>query len=121
MSESAYDADPQTDWYATESETTEEVIALYRRVQTFADETITGLPLDAVGRVPWWPPDRGRPSLGQLLSYVSLDLARHAGQADILREQIDRAVGWWGPGDNLPQGYDWPAYVAKLTAIAERF
>jgi uncharacterized damage-inducible protein DinB len=121
IADEQYDADPQADFYATEDETADGLIDLYRRVQAFADETIAELPLDAVGRVPWWTPDRGRPTLGQLLSYVSLDLARHAGQADILREQIDGAVGWWGPGDNVPPGYDWAAYVDKLTRIADRF
>lgn len=121
IADEQYDADPQADFYATESETAAGIVALYRRVQEFADQTIADLPLDAVGRVPWWSPDRGRPTLGQLLSYVSLDLARHAGHADILREQIDGAVGWWGPGDNVPAGYDWAAYVAKLAGIADRF
>lgn len=38
-----------------------------------------------------------------------------------MREQLDGAVGWRGKSDNLPDGYDWPAYVAKLTKLADRF
>jgi len=117
---SDYDEDPQVDWYATADETVTGIVDLYRRVQAFADETITTLELDSPGRVAWWGPETADVTLGQMIDYVALDLARHAGQADILREQIDGAVGWWGPGDNVPQGYDWPAYVAKLTAIADR-
>lgn len=49
------------------------------------------------------------------------DLAQHTGQADILREQVDGSVGWREPGDNVPDGYDWPGYVARLTRLAEAF
>lgn len=49
------------------------------------------------------------------------DLAQHNGQADILREEVDGSVGWRQPGDNIPDGYDWPEYVARLTGLAETF
>jgi hypothetical protein len=58
ISDEDFEADPQADWYATESETCDGIIDLYRRVWTFADATIEELPLDALGRVPWWPEDR---------------------------------------------------------------
>ena len=48
------DPDPLAGWYATETETAAGIVDLYRRVQAFADETIDTLPLDTVGRVPWW-------------------------------------------------------------------
>lgn len=115
-----YDADPQADWFATEDETAQGVVALYRRVMTFADETIDALDLDATGSVPWWD-DGNQVTLGHIMTHVHADLARHAGQADILREGIDGAIGWWSPGDNTPDGYDWPAYVTRLTTIADRF
>jgi uncharacterized damage-inducible protein DinB len=117
----AFDEDPQADWYATEDESAASIVALYRQVQEFADETIDQLELSARGEVPWWAEGRREVTLGRLIVYVSLDLARHAGQADIIREGIDGAVGWRRPDDNVPGDYDWPAYVAKLTAIAERF
>src|SRR4051794_27015825 len=36
----SYDADPQSDWYASADETKDGLIDLYRRVGRFADETI---------------------------------------------------------------------------------
>lgn len=117
----ADDEDPQTDWYATEHETKDGLIELYRRVWTFADRTIEQLPLDAPGQVPWWRPERRDVTLQQILVHVIYDLARHAGQADIMREQYDQAVGWQPANSNVPDAYDWPAYVAKLTALADRF
>ncbi len=117
----AYDADPQSDWYATEDETKAGLIDLYRRVAAFADETIEQLPLDAPGRVPWWPPDRCEVTLQRIIVHVLYDISRHAGHADIMREASDGAAGLGRQNDNLPTDYDWTAYVAKLTALATRF
>lgn len=117
---SAYDDDPQADWYVREDESKDGLIDLYRRVAAFADETIEQLPLDATGRVPWWHPDRNEVTLQRVIVHVLDDLARHAGHADIMREQYDGAVGWKPDNSNLPD-QDWPAYVAKLTEIANRF
>lgn len=118
--DSALDTDPQADWYATEDETLDGIVDLYRRVWAFADETIDSRPLGAPGRVPWWPPDRAEVTLQQILVHMATELARHAGQADILRELADESVGLHVEHDNMPQ-LDWPAYVAKLTRLAERF
>jgi uncharacterized damage-inducible protein DinB len=117
----AYDDDPQADWYAREDETKDGLIDLYRRVAAFADETIEQLPLDATGRVPWWRPERAEVTLARILVHVIYDVARHGGHADIMREQYDGEVGWQQASPNVPDGYDWPAYVAKLTDLAERF
>lgn len=117
--ESAFDVDPQADWYATEDETAAGMLDLYRRVAAFADATIEELPLDAIGRVPWWPAERATVTLGQVVVHVLTDLARHCGHADVLREEIDGAVGMRTDATNIPDT-DWPAYVAKLEAIAER-
>ncbi len=117
--EEAYETDPQADWYATAEETAEGIVDLYRRVWTFADETIDTHPLDALGRVPWWPPEGSTVTLHQALVHTIVDLARHAGHADILREQIDGAAGLRVDNTNVPDGFDWPAYVATLTALAE--
>ena len=116
-----FDADPQADWYAREDETKDGLIDLYRRVAAFADETIDTLPLDAPGRVPWWQPGRQDVTLHQVLVHVCVDLARHAGHADILREQHDAAIGLGQENRNVPEGYDWPAYVDRLSALADRF
>ena len=120
VSDERFEVDPQADWYATESETCNDVIDLYRRVWTFADATIEQLPLDALGRVPWWGDDN-EVSLARIMVHVIDDLARHVGHADILREHIDGAAGLRADGSNLPEQQDWPAYLAKLTALAERF
>jgi uncharacterized damage-inducible protein DinB len=118
VSDAEVDADPQADWYATERESAAGIVDLYRRVWAFADATIEALPLDAPGRVPWWR--NGEVTLGRVLVHVLTDLARHAGHADILRESIDGAAGLVPDSSNLPD-QDWPLYVQKLTALAERF
>jgi uncharacterized damage-inducible protein DinB len=117
----AYDDDPQADWYVAENESKEGLIDLYQRVWVFADETIEQLPLDAPGRVPWWPADRQEVTLQRIIVHVIYDIARHAGHADIMREEYDGAIGWQRENSNLPDAFDWPAYVAKLTEIANRF
>src|SRR5436189_4506810 len=49
------DANPNADMWATPDESREQIVGLYRRAWAHADETIADLPLDAIGRVPWWP------------------------------------------------------------------
>ncbi|MBO4161848.1 DinB family protein [Micromonospora antibiotica] len=117
----AYDEDPQADWYARADETKDGLIDLYRRVAEFADQTIAELPLDAPGRVPWWRPGHQDVTLHQIIIHVTCDLARHAGHADILREQHDATVGWRRDSPQVIDDQEWPAYVAKLTALADGF
>jgi uncharacterized damage-inducible protein DinB len=117
----ALDEDPQADWYATEDETKDGLIGLYRRVGAFADQTIEQLPLDAPGRVPWWRPGAQDVTLQRIIVHVIYDVARHAGHADIMREQHDGAIGWQRENANVPDDYDWPGYVTKLTKLADRF
>jgi hypothetical protein len=112
------DDDPQADWYATTDETCDGIIDLYRRVWAFADATIDDLPLDAPGRVPWWR-DTTPVTLGRIMVHVIVDLSRHVGHADILREQVDGSAGLRAGLSNLPERQDWPAYVARLTHLAE--
>jgi uncharacterized damage-inducible protein DinB len=113
--------DPQADWYATEDQTAAGVIDLYRQVWVFADATISELPLDAPGWVPWWPADRAPLTLHRVLVHVLTDLSRHVGQADVLREGIDGAAGMLANNSNIPDEVDYPAYVEKLQAIAKKF
>jgi uncharacterized damage-inducible protein DinB len=121
VSMETYEHDLQADWYAAEDETQDGLIDLYRRVWVFADQTIDQLPLDAPGRVPWWRTGRQDVTLQRIIVYVICDLARHAGQADIMREQHDKAIGWQPENSNVPADYDWSGYVAKLTELADRF
>jgi uncharacterized damage-inducible protein DinB len=121
ISLSAYDDDPQADWYAREDETKDGLVGLYRRVAAFADQTIDELPLDAPGQVSWWPAERRDVTLHRIIVHVISDVARHAGHADVMRETYDGAIGLRQANTNIPDGYDWPAYVAKLTDLAGRF
>src|SRR5215831_3837411 len=66
-------------------------IGFYRRVWEHSDATIDALPIDAPGHVPWWP--RPNVKLFNILVHVLTETNRHAGHADILREQLDGAVG----------------------------
>lgn len=117
--DSELDVDPQADWYATERESAPGIMNLYRRVQAFSDETIDTLQLDAIGHVAHW--GGAEVTLHEILVHVIVDLQRHAGHADIVREQIDGSAGLLRDVSNLPSEPDWPAYVAKLTALAERY
>lgn len=119
VTDDAFDADPQADWFATEAETAEQVFDRYRRVQAFADQTIDDLPLDAIGHVAHWNGEAV--TLNQIVVHVIVDLQRHAGHADIVREQLDGAAGLLPRVSNLPDGYDWPGYARRLIEIAERF
>jgi uncharacterized damage-inducible protein DinB len=121
ISEAEFEADPQVDWYATEGETCAGIVDFYRRVWTFADATVEELPLDTLGRVPWWPEERNPVTLQRIIVHVIDDLARHLGHADILREGIDGAAGLRPAALNLPQSQDWQGYVDRLTRLAERF
>ncbi len=84
-------AGQDADLWVTEDETREEIIGLYRRAWAHADATIDALRIDAPGRVPWWP--RPQVKLFNVLVHVLTETSRHAGHADILREQLDGRTG----------------------------
>ncbi|GAB3746066.1 DinB family protein [Microlunatus parietis] len=113
------DPDPLAGWYATEAETATGIVDLYRRVRSFADQTIDALPLDAIGHVAHWGDEEV--TLHQVMIHKTADLQRHAGHVDILREQLDGAVGLLPGHSNLPDATDWAAYTKRLTKIAHRF
>lgn len=120
VSEEAYDADPQADWWVPAAVTAADVADFYRQVWAFCDETVAELPLDARGVVPWWPEDHRDVSLHRIVVHVISDVTRHAGHADVLREGIDGGVGLVAGSTNMPD-VDWPSYVARLRAIADGF
>jgi hypothetical protein len=114
------DAEADADLWATAGETREQIIELHRFSAAHSDATIESLPLDAVGEVPWWAPDRRRVTLHQILVHMCVETARHAGHADIIRELIDGAIGN-GPADpNIPtrSAEDWAAHRARIEAAA---
>jgi len=78
--------------WATEDETREEIIDRYGRVWAHSDETIAALAIDSPGYVPWWP--RPNVKLFNILVHVLTETSRHAGHADILREQLDGSTGF---------------------------
>ncbi|WP_328332970.1 DinB family protein [Kribbella sp. NBC_00382] len=80
-----------TDMWATEHETRDDIIGRYRRVWEHSDATIVALAIDAPGEVPWWPTPSVR--LFNILVHMLAETSRHAGHADILREQLDGSVG----------------------------
>jgi hypothetical protein len=120
VSDEVFDTDPQADWYATEAESAEDVLDLYSRVWDFADETFDSLLLDAPGQVPHWPAPMNEVTLGQMMVHVLVDLTRHLGQVDVVREGIDGQVGLSAASPNIPEGQDWEAYSAMLRELAEK-
>ena len=77
-----FDADK---WVAPD-ETRTEIVGRYRRTCAHADSTIDALDLDSPGHVPWWP--RPNVKLFNVIVHVLTETNRHAGHADILREEI---------------------------------
>jgi hypothetical protein len=117
---STAEAAPASDMYASPDETRESVLAFYAQVRSFADATITALPLAAPGVVTWWSEERRAVTLRQVLVQVSIELHRHAGHADVVRELIDGAVGMQEGNPNLPPVPEswWAEHHARLEKIA---
>jgi uncharacterized damage-inducible protein DinB len=80
-----------SDLWVTESDSREQILDFYRRAWAHSDATIRTLPVDAPGHVPWWP--RPDVKLFSVMVHVLNDTTRHAGHADILREQLDGRTG----------------------------
>lgn len=116
-------AEPNADMWATPDESQDDIVALYRRAWSHADATIEALPLDAVGRVPWWPPDKADATLHRLLVHVATETHRHAGHADIVRELIDGSAGYLPANDNLPDQDTawWASYRERVELAAAMF
>ena len=117
------EAEPNADMWATPEESRDEIVDLYRRVWVHSDATIDRLPLDAVGRVPWWPPERAEVTLHVLLLHMIAEAHRHAGHADIVRELIDGRVGHRQGTDNMPDVDEawWASYREKVETVAKGF
>lgn len=102
-------------FWATEHETRDEITGLYRRVWEHADATINALAIDAPGYVPWW---REHVKLFNIMVHVLSDTTRHAGHADILREQLDGAVGMNAQSAAL-DGHDSAFWKARYATIEQ--
>ena len=112
------DAEPDADMWATADETVDGIVRLYRRAVAHADQTIAALDLDAPGHVPWWPqPDV---TLRRVLMHLTVEVARHAGHVDILREMLDGRVGMRESNPNMPLGdeFSWADHVERVRQVA---
>jgi len=104
------------DMWATAEESSEEILALYRRACAASDATIGALDLDIPGTVPHWPAEKADTTLGHLLVWVLAETAQHAGHAEIVRELVDGRTG----SDTATSGTDWTTYLARIQAAADR-
>ncbi|MET7513019.1 DinB family protein [Streptomyces sp. NPDC005480] len=111
-------AELNADMWATADESREFIVELYRRAWAHADATIDALPLDTVGKVPWWPSDRDGVTLNHAVVRVIADTHRHAGHADILRELVDGAAGMNKGNDSMAS--DDPAWWEDYRGRVER-
>ena len=114
--------EPDADMWATAQESRDDVVELYRFSAAHADATVEALPLDAVGEVPWWPEERRHPTLRTILVHVCVEVARHAGHADVLRELIDGSAGMSPANSNLPErtAEEWAAFRERVEAAARQ-
>jgi hypothetical protein len=110
------EAEPGHDLWATEHETRDGIVSRYRTVWAHSDATIDALPIDAPGRVPWWP--RPDVTLFNVLVHVLSETTRHAGHADILREHLDGAVGT-GAGQPQRDAELWQARREEIERAAK--
>jgi uncharacterized damage-inducible protein DinB len=83
--------DPDADWRIEPDETTKDVLALYEGECARSREIVAAASSLAEAVVhPRWQEEVSR---RWILTHMIEETARHVGQADILREQIDGAVG----------------------------
>ena len=117
------EAEANADMWATRDESREWVVDLYRRVWEHGDRTFETVGLDELGEVPWWPEEKWHPSLRRVTVHLIAETHRHAGQMDILREQLDGAAGMTATAPNLPgeSAEWWRNQHARLSALADEF
>lgn len=110
------------DMWARADEPRDEIVDRYRRVGAHTDGVIVDLPLDTVGRVPHWPAERAGTTLHHIVVRMIGETHRHAGQADILREQLDGTVGYRADSDSLPSDDRawWEEHVRQVEAAARQ-
>jgi uncharacterized damage-inducible protein DinB len=115
------DAEPNADMWATAEQSPEQIVELYRLAWAHSDATIDALPIDGVGRVPWWPQGSNEVTLHRILTHMIAETNRHGGHADIVRELIDGAVGLRPGNDNMAPGDQqwWQDYRNRLERVAQ--
>ena len=115
----APDAEPNADLWVPADQSRADVVGLYHTAWAHSAETFAACGRDAPAEVPWWGRQR-HTTLGRLLVHMVNETARHAGQADIVRELIDGAVGHRRDVSNLGDetAADYARHVARLEANA---
>ncbi len=101
----------------TERESRADILTAYQRACEHAHETIEALPIDAPGYVPWWP--RPNVKLFNVMVHLVTETNRHLGHADILREQLDGALGSDPAPPSLQDDADWTTHRAKVERAAQ--
>ncbi len=82
------DSDPDADWRIEPTDTTADIVTLYRAETARSREIVAGASWDDRAKRP------GKDhTLGWILSHMVEEVARHVGHADILRELIDGKTG----------------------------
>ncbi|RBY98083.1 hypothetical protein DQ237_00310 [Blastococcus sp. TF02-8] len=117
------EAEDNVDMWARPEESRQQVLDGYRRAWAATDAALAELPVDAVGRVPWWGAEGGTEvTLHRVLVHVIAETHRHAGQIDIVRELIDGSVGNQSVGDDLPEHDEawWRAYRDRVEDAARQ-
>ena len=107
------------DMWATEEESTDHLVGLYRAAWEHSDRNVEELDLDAPATVSWWAEGERDTDLGTLLVRVLADTARHAGQADIVRELIDGRGG--SDQESFGDEQAWRSYVERIERAADAF
>ena len=100
--------------WVSESESRADVVDGYLRAWAHADATIDALPIDTVGFVPWWPQPTVK--LFNVMIHVLTETNRHAGHADILREQLNERNGL----PRMADAADWDSHRALIERAAHR-
>lgn len=112
------------DLWAYPEESADAVFALAHRIAEHSDRLIEARDLDAPAHVAWWGPGGRDVTLAELLVHMLDETARHLGHADLVREQLDGAVGYREGNENLPEGRSkeqWLARRQRLTEVALGF
>ncbi len=103
--------------WAAAGESRAGIVERYRRAWDHSDATISALAIDAPGHVPWWP--RPDVKLFNVLVHMLTETSRHAGHADILREQLDGATGFDASQHADRHGRDVAFWEAHRTKVEE--
>ena len=98
--------------WVSADESRADIVAGYRSACRHSDATIAELPIDASGHVPWWP--QPAVTLFAVMVHVLTETNRHAGHADILREQVSEV------DVPSPQAVEWAAHCALIDEAARR-